>query len=253
LWRLGRLSRDQNSAITTGKRVPLYVRGLPRAKDPTPNDTANCDQPVGPTSGDWWAMALRLRDNGDPANPRYVNVASLHLKTGQNDCAWENMKLLNGELGVSPVNMQIMAGDTNHADAPVPNNSTVAWECWYNGTNASLGTCGNTVPNLNWKDVMYRKWIAAASDRDRYDLMHTNEWTYALDWPNNPGLVDRRDYIFTRTYSIANDPNQPTQQPQTVRWEDAGGTAPRYSDHRGLGALLRYCLGNSLPGCSTGA
>lgn len=252
LWRIdpvavngpGRFSREQTSLLTTGKKVPLYV-----------GPTGACAVPPSPTSGNWYALALRLKDNGVPSSPKYVNVASMHLKTGGEDCAWQNMKLLNSELAVGPVNMQIMAGDTNHADAAATDNHNTfgSWECWYRGMNAGLGMCEGGISNFNWQDVMDQKWIAGTSEPSRYGLTHAYEWSWSHHWPDPPVDNDRRDFLFTRTYSIANDANQPNQQPRTVPWEDAGGTQPRYSDHRGLGALLRYCAGSTLTGCSGGA
>jgi hypothetical protein len=247
LWRTPRFGREQVNAITTGKRVPEYVRS---------NPSSGCSQPTTPTSGDWWAEVLRLKDIGDPpAATKYLNVASLHLKTGGNDCSWENMKLLNSELAPGPVNMQIMAGDTNRAEATVndtSNNVFADWQCWYHGTQAGLGTCGSVVGNLNWTDVMYSKWKPyGASEADRYGLMHAYDWSISRNYPTMT-INERIDFIFTRAYSIAGDPKFPGAQPRTIPWEDAGGTTVRYSDHRGLGALLRYCAGSSLPGSCTG-
>jgi hypothetical protein len=250
LWRTPRLIRESvpGHPISDGKSVLEYVR------DTT---TGPCFRPTNPTANNWWAMAVRLKDTADAANPRYVNAASFHLRTTPGnpaaDCAWENMKLLNTELADLPAHMRIMAGDANHGDATVTNhnNTFLGWECWYDGTNADLAQGSSCSPNIGWKDVMYRKWLGSASTTmaQRYGNLHTFEWSFKS--PSSTD-VDRRDFIFTKTYSISMQLNS---LPQTPRWEDAypyeGNTQIPYSDHRGQGALMTYCASTS--SCSTGA
>jgi hypothetical protein len=196
--------------------------------------------------GNWYAMAVRLKDS---QSLKHVNVASFHLPTGANtdaDCAWENMQTLDNELGAAApsADMRVMAGDANHSDATTDstNNTFFDWEYWYKHTNintAPSSPCG--APDLCWKDVIYRKWLNAGPTLtfpQIYGYMHAYEWTYVQTGTYAaPTKTDRRDYIFAKAFSFAFDaPNQP----QTVRWEDAGGTAVPYSDHRGLGALMTY-------------
>jgi hypothetical protein len=219
VYRTARLSRQS----TSGSNVNLKVR----------DSAGNCYNKSNPGPGDWWAKTLRLKDDANPT--KYINVGSVHLDTNGNDCAWENMKLMDPALGgLGSASMQIMAGDWNHVDATASNSNNTfgAWECWYLGTNADLSTCGTTTGNLGWKDSMYRACLGAGTtDAARYNnCLHPNHWSFGSS------VRDRRDFLFAKTYAIYNQ--------ITVPWESAygyaGGATQQYSDHRGQGALLKY-------------
>jgi hypothetical protein len=188
----------------------------------------------------WYALVLRLSDDLN-AN-HFINVASVHLPTANNDpgtgnvadCSWDNMKRLSPIVtALGSASMQIMAGDWNHPDATADSAGNFSfWECEYAGTNVDVGTCGGQ--NLGWKDAMYR--ACGLSGAAAYNCLHANHWTH------NPPTDVRIDFLFAKTYAIYNQ--------VTVDWTAAynsyvasGGSAgelAKYSDHRGQGALLRY-------------
>jgi endonuclease/exonuclease/phosphatase family metal-dependent hydrolase len=172
-------------------------------------------------SSPWRAMDVRLRD--DLWSSRFVNVEAVHLPVAEvdgRDCAWDNNKLLDAasdDLGATT--MRIMAGDWNHADATTTSTGAFSfWECQYKGLSLGVGTCGGR--NLGWKDVIYRLcmnqgWGPGAPIYDNCLRYH-------------PTFGSKRiDFMFTTAYAIYNQLTVPV-------------TAPRYSDHRGHGALLSY-------------
>lgn len=178
----------------------------------------------------WYAAVMRFKD--DLNTSKYINIASVHLPYSPDnsdaDCAWENMKTINSKVNDS-ASMRIMAGDWNHTDGIIDSSGQANWECWYEGTNADLGTCGSTSPNLGWKDAMYR--ACGLTGAAAYKCLHTYHWTH--------GSNDRIDYMFTKSYAIY---NQVTVD-YGLAYQSAGspsGSPTRYSDHRGQGALLRY-------------
>jgi hypothetical protein len=185
------------------------------------------------TPTDWYALVLRLTD--DLNSGHFINVASVHLPTSPTnsdaDCAWENMKTIDSRIdGLGSASMKVMAGDWNHADATASSGTFSYWECWYAGTNVDLGTCGSTVPNLGWKDAMYR--ACGLTGAAAYDCLRANHWTHGSGH-------DRIDFLFAKTYAIY---NQVTVD-YAAAVASAGNppnAATRYSDHRGQGALLRY-------------
>jgi hypothetical protein len=191
----------------------------------------------------WRAFAVRLRET----NGKHVSVASFHFPKADNldaDCAWENMKKLNSKLASLPTDMQIAAGDANHADAITAANSNHAgysdWEYWYRHSNLRISSC--TSPDLCFKDVMYQKWANAfptAGASSLFGYMHQNEWSWSHSgYTDTPADSERWDYIWAKPQAVA-VAFDAASQPRTAPWGVAAGMVP-YSDHRGQGALLAY-------------
>lgn len=144
-----------------------------------------------------------------------IDVASVHLPVNNNadvrDCTWQNSKRVTRALRGA---VRIMAGDWNLPDAET---GAADWNCWYKGTNAALSSqqCG---PSLGWRDVIFD-----ACDGAR-DCLQSQHWSHPKKGTDE---LKRIDFLFARGASSANAVTVPF------------GT-PRYSDHRGQGALLRY-------------
>ncbi|MEU8001861.1 endonuclease/exonuclease/phosphatase family protein [Catellatospora sp. NPDC049111] len=183
-------------------------------------------------SNEWFNLVVRLTD--DAVSGKAVNVASVHLATSDNedaDCAWENMKLLNSKIAARGAsNMQIMAGDWNNEDAAVAGGSA-NWECWYEGTSVGVGTCGGQ--NLGWKDAPYRACDTAANDTPikKFNCIIGNHWTWGGD--------RRIDFLFAKAYTASGTGTVDYGQAYDAS-VGLGTRAPKYSDHRGQGAALKY-------------
>lgn len=218
---------ETGGAAVVYRTARLQLDGAPVKKqmlsrpDPT--------QPCAP--GGWYAAPVRLQDTG---NGKHVNVAAVHLANGGNDCAWDNVQSLTTRLGsdtnaggLGSNSMQIMAGDWNHADATATNsnNTFSAWYCWYLGAHVDGTNCNGV--NLGWKDPMFRqcKDLGLTTDADKYSCLHIYHWT----WTFGQNVHDRRDFLFTKTYAIANQ--------VTI---DSYPNPTQFSDHRAQGALLTY-------------
>lgn len=212
VYRTGRLSYVGG----TSRTVQLKQRS-------TPGGACN------PSS--WYALVQRFKDDLNPG--KYANVASVHLPyspgTPDADCAWENMKTISSVVdSLGSASIRVMAGDWNHGDGILDSSGAVNWECWYEGTNVDLGTCGTTSPNLGWKDAMYRG--CGLTGAAAYRCLRAGHWTKGSE---------RIDFLFAKAYAIYNQ--------VTVDYglayrsvPDPTGWPSQYSDHRGQGAQLRY-------------
>lgn len=222
---------DRLSRQSDGQSVQIYKI------DQTGADAGGCDL------SNWYTGTLRLKD--DVNTTKYVNVESVHLPTDNypadsqsgwaTDCAWNNMQITSPAVtGLGSASMQVMAGDWNHTDANATgtnNNTFGSWECWYQAVNTpDLNGCLND--SWGWKDAMYRACLSS-TDAATYSCLHTYAWT--RHGTNNV----RIDFLFAKAYAIANQ--------QTVAYAFAyaaagspAGAPQEYSDHQGMGALLKY-------------
>ncbi|WP_328373697.1 hypothetical protein OHQ88_05825 [Micromonospora zamorensis] len=186
-------------------------------------------------STEWFNLVVRLTD--DAVDGKAINVASVHLAASDNDdadCAWENMKLLNSKIAARGENkMQIMAGDWNNKDATV-SGGAANWECWYEGTSVNVGTCGtNPSQNLGWKDPQYRACDTTDNNTPmkKFTCINGPHWT----WGNNT----RIDFLFAKAHTASGTGTVDYGQAYDAS-AGLGNRAPKYSDHRGQGAALKY-------------
>lgn len=185
-------------------------------------------------SNEWYNLVVRLTD--DAVSGKAVNVASVHLPTSDNDdadCAWDNMKLLNSKIAARGANnMQIMAGDWNHDDAAVTSTSA-NWECWYEGTSVDVGNCGGD--NLGWKDPQYRACAAVATNNTPLKIFNCVIGPHAT-W----GSSRRIDFLFAKAHTASGTGTVAFDQAYAASGDLGANRAPKYSDHRGQGAALKY-------------
>ncbi|HKP91122.1 MAG TPA: endonuclease/exonuclease/phosphatase family protein [Thermoleophilaceae bacterium] len=218
----------------------VQVKRIVNEKNQSPGETLGSCLYKG-----WYALVLLMQDT---VNSKYLAAESVHLPnsdyttaSGTQDCAWENTQIVNQAVANSAVKMQVMAGDWNALDATATgaNEDTfTAWRCWYQGTNAAVGTCSG--PNLGWRDGFYDRCPAGGASV-KYSCLHTGDWTYIPSTvPSKPHR--RIDFLFARGSLI--------QNAVTVGWPEALASATaagnteqvpsQYSDHRGQGALISY-------------